>query len=411
MPGRLRKFAPFDQLGSDQLILAAGRASLEHFRDSTAVVNCGANDPFDYFLLNGKLMLTDIDGNSQVIESDTGAASSAVATVRPSLYDVAAEGGVVCIKILRTEVDVFRDQLRRVNQANVAAVDDEDEDEDELCSTRSLILDLEEDIATERLQLPSAPELAMRIRRTVSKDNCTNQTIARLIAADPALAAKILKIANSPLCRGEHNISTLDDAVGRIGMHTVSELIVCFSLKDLFNSNIPSMRLKFAELVGESVRTGACASVIAGRSAPAFADQSLVAGLLSNLGALPILERLSQQPAFADNRGETDAILTEFTPRIGAMICETWDLGAPFAEATANARNWNYAVHGEFTLAEFVICARYHTLLALGRLKEIPAPETIKAMRVLGESVTPDVSLQIVKDTKARIVLLQDILA
>ena len=410
MPGRLRKFAPFDQLGSDQLILAAGRASLEHFRNSTAVVNCGANDPFDYFLLNGKLMLTDIDGNSQVIESDTGAASSAVATVRPSLYDVAAEGGVVCIKILRTDVDVFRDQLRRVNQAKVAEVDD-DEDEDQLCSTRSLILDLEEDIATERLQLPSAPELAVRIRSTVSKDNCTNQTIAQLIAADPALAAKILKIANSPLCRGEHNISTLDDAVGRIGMHTVSELIVCFSLKDLFNSNIPSMRLKFAELVGESVRTGACASVIAGRSAPAFADQSLVAGLLSNLGALPILARLSQQPDLAENLAEADAVLTEFTPRIGAMICKAWGLGEQFAQATANARNWNHAAHGEFTLAEFVICARYHTLLALGRLKEIPAPETIKAMRVLGESVTPDASLQIVKDTKARIVLLQDILA
>lgn len=339
--------------------MAAGRASLEHFRDSAALVNCGADGPFDYSLLIGKLALTDVDGNSQVIESDTNAASGTIATVRPSLYDVAAEGGVVCIKILRTDVDVCLDQLHRVNRASVA----EAEDEDKLCSTRSLILDLEEDIATERLQLPSAPELAVRIRGAVSKDNCISQTIARLSADDPALAVKILKIANSPFSHAKHNISTLDNSVARIGMHTVSELIVCFSLKDLFNSNIPSMRLKFAELVGESVRTGACASVIAGRSAPAFADQLLVAGVLSNLGALPILARLSQQLDFAGNRGEADAILTKFTPRLPAServssrISRTvnrppnWDAFCKLSTAWASSRSSNHGHGGTWVCA------------------------------------------------------------
>ena len=405
MPGRLRRVVPFDQLSSEQLIVVAGRASIARFRDGQVVLAKGSDDDNDYFLLEGEVAITDAEGETRLIAGGTSEAANVISPLRPSLYDVRATGQVLCATLPRAEVSILREHFEDNDEMSIEEVSDD------LSATLSLVSDLENDIAADRLRLPSLPDIALRLRDVLSSSACDNQRVADLIAADPSVAAKILKIANSPLRRGTEPIVNLRDAVGRIGMHTVSELIICFSLRDLFDTSSRSIRDRFAQLVGVSVRIGATASVIAERAKLGNADHALVAGLLSNIGAFPILERVAMRPDVVEDPTKADVVIETHSARIGQLMCKKWNLGDEVIEAISEIGNWAFVSHGALTIAEIVICAHYHTLLGLGQVQGLPKPERIKAMRVLGGNVTAETSMEIIKDAKARVDVLLDALS
>lgn len=404
MPGRLRPFAPFAQLSAEQLIVAAGRTALKRFRDGDLVLARGSEDSCDYFLLDGNVVLLDPDGNSKMIASGSSEAANPLAPLRPALFDVRALGPVLCAKMARGEVALLRDACQRAPRARGG------EAEAPLDETSHLFRDLEGDIVADRLKLPSLPDHAMRVRSAVAHASADSRRIADLLAADPALAAKILKVANSPLCRGDNPVTNLRDAVNRIGLYTVGELVVCFSLKDLFNARLPALRERFGELVIEAVRIGATASVIATRIGGVAADQALVAGLLSNIGAYVVLERLSQHPQLLEDATRVERTLGAYTARLSKIICRHWQLGDGVVEAVAHAADWGYEVEGAARLAEVAICARYHSLISLRKTQNLPKPEAIKAMRIFGAALTPELSMDIIREARLRIDALQQAL-
>ena len=89
------------------------------------------------------------------------------------------------------------------------------------------------------------------------------------------------------------------------------------------------------------------------------------------------------------------------------MICRHWQLGEAVVEAVGHVADWDYEVEGDVRLAEVVICARYHSLISLRKTHQLPRPESIKAMRVLGTAVTPEVSVEIIREARIRIDALQ----
>ena len=405
MPGRLRPFAPFAQLSAEQLIVAAGRTAMKRFRDGDLLLVRGSDDGCDYFLLDGNVVMLDVDGNSKLVASGSADAVNALAPLRPALFDVRALGPVLCAKMARGEVSLLRESIRRVARARL------DEVEEPLAATSGLFDDLEGEIAADRLKLPSLPDHALRVRAAIANAAADARRIADLLAADPALAAKIMKVANSPLCRGSSTVRDLRDAVNRIGMFTVGELVVCFSLKDLFNARSPSLRERFGELVIEAVRIGATAWVVAQRvRGGVAADEALVAGLLANIGAYVVLDRLSQQPLLLKDETRVERALAGYTARLGKLICRHWQLGEAVVEAVGHVGDWDYEVQGEFRLAEVVICARYHSLISLRKTHQLPKPESIKSMRVLATELTPEISMEIIRDAKQRIDALQQAL-
>lgn len=403
MPGRLRPFAPFGQLPADQLILAAGRTSLKRFRDGDVLLPRGSRDADDFFLLEGRVTLLDLDGNSRLIASGTPEAVNPLSPLRPSLFEVRALGPVACAKVARDDLEVLRGMARRLSGAPPSAAPDPD-------ATMGLFDSLEADIAAERLKLPSLPDHALRVRAAIADANCDARRIADLLAADPAVAAKILKIANSPLCRGATAVNSLREAVNRIGLFTVGELVVCFSLKDLFKTSAPGLRERFGELVIEAVRVGAAASVVAARVRGIGAEQALVAGLLSNIGDYVVLERLASQPALLADASRLERALAQHGPGIGALVCRHWQLGDDVVEAVARARDWRHQADGAPSLAEVVLCARYHALLSLQKTAQLVKSADIPALRVLGETLTPQVSMEIIRESRARVEALQQAL-
>jgi HD-like signal output (HDOD) protein len=95
-----------------------------------------------------------------------------------------------------------------------------------------LCVALGEIVARGDFQVPPYPAVALRLQRILAKPGYGLAEVADTIAADPALAARVLGIANSALYRAPEEITSLPRAVNRLGVRSVSSLALAAGLGD-----------------------------------------------------------------------------------------------------------------------------------------------------------------------------------
>lgn len=90
------------------------------------------------------------------------------------------------------------------------------------------------DLSGGTLELPSFPDVVIRIRKALEDDNCTTAKLAQLIGSEPALAARLLQIANSAaMRRGPDPVSDVNTAIGLLGWDIVRSSAMSFAMKQI----------------------------------------------------------------------------------------------------------------------------------------------------------------------------------
>lgn len=82
--------------------------------------------------------------------------------------------------------------------------------------------------------LPPLSPVAARLMDLASEDTCSIHELARLIEQDPSLAVSLLKLANSAFFGGLQPVSTLSQAILRIGFHQLRVMALSLSLREAF---------------------------------------------------------------------------------------------------------------------------------------------------------------------------------
>lgn len=93
--------------------------------------------------------------------------------------------------------------------------------------------------------LPAMPEVANTLIRSFSRDDLSLPEVAGLIGRDQALAAKVLRLANSPRYSPSHSIATLKDAAATLGLRALRDLTLSACMSGAFPSVIGFDRLAF----------------------------------------------------------------------------------------------------------------------------------------------------------------------
>src|SRR5579862_2759943 len=94
------------------------------------------------------------------------------------------------------------------------------------------------ELSAGKVDLPSFPEVAVRVRRILSDPESTLDQVVRVVGSEPALAARLLRIANSAsLNRSGRPVSDLRKAINRIGYNMVRSASISFSMAQIRNSN------------------------------------------------------------------------------------------------------------------------------------------------------------------------------
>jgi len=199
--------------------------------------------------------------------------------------------------------------------------------------------ELLDDLEHNRLVLPTLPEVALRVRDVADDENASIGDLVKIIVSDPALSARIIQVANSPLMRIGRQIESVDQAVSRLGMRMVRDLATSMVMEQMYQATSDATDTRLRKLWEHSTEVAAIAHALAAGFTKLSPEQALLAGLIHDIGALPILTKAEEYPELLANEKELDAIIAQMHPRIGAEILQSWNFPAELVAVCAEHEN------------------------------------------------------------------------
>ena len=156
------------------------------------------------------------------------------------------------------------------------------------------------------LTFPTNVDATLKLQRALSDPDCHADVAARLVQAEPLLAARTVAIANSVAYnRSGNEITNVRNAVQRVGFRTLNALAAAVIVRQL-DSKItqPALRAKADQLWKHSAHVAALSQVIAKRVANLDPETALFAGIVHEVGGFYLLSRAEEFPGLLDGEPE-----------------------------------------------------------------------------------------------------------
>jgi HD-like signal output (HDOD) protein len=268
-----------------------------------------------------------------------------------------------------------------------------------------------QEVREKTLVLPTLPDISLKIRKAINDDRANNSKIARVVQVDPAITARLIHIANSPIYHGRKKIESCPEALTRLGLRAAQHLITTFSLKAVFNGKTPQIRKRMQELWAHSSYVAAICAVLAHKTRGFDPDRAMLAALVHDIGTVPVLTFADRHPELiADLRHLDQAIQTLRAP-VGAMILRKWNFPEDFEDVTVHAENWFRDHPGAPDYTDLVILAQLHSFVGTLQIHKYPRMDEIPAYRKImeGQAAT-DLSKDVLGLAKEEILQIQQML-
>jgi putative nucleotidyltransferase with HDIG domain len=195
---------------------------------------------------------------------------------------------------------------------------------------------LAERIANGKLDLPLLPQIAAQVVGLTSDSNSDASKLATLIHQDQALAARVLRIANSPAYMPRTPIVSLQQAVARLGMALLGEIALIASIRG-GGMEVPGYETEIHDLWRHAFASGAFAKEIA-RLRRLNVESAFLCGLLHEIGKPVVLKaavQIVRESGFDWGPSVLAALVDRHHARVGTLIAAKWDLPEQVCEAIA----------------------------------------------------------------------------
>lgn len=142
-----------------------------------------------------------------------------------------------------------------------------------------------EDMAQRMHQLVAMSPVRLGLLQCISREEAGTAEITEWVEKDPAISARVLRLANSPFFGLPHEVESIAHAVSLVGMRSLQSLALTAVVMEQFQSKDPTWALEHKAHWRHSVAVAVCAQALA-RKARVVVATAFTAGLLHNLGAL-----------------------------------------------------------------------------------------------------------------------------
>jgi len=212
------------------------------------------------------------------------------------------------------------------------------------------------ELESNKLVLPSLPEVALKVRDTLADENANTKAVAKVISTDAALSAKLIQVANSPLLRGTKHIDSVDMAVTRMGNTTVKNTVNSLIVQQIFQPTTDVTDKLFRNFWAHSTEVAAISQALASM-ARLKPDQAMFAGLVHDIGALPIIKYAEDIPELLDKPGILAEVIQEMHTTIGVALLSSWEFPQDIINVAAKHEDLSYDPGGPADLVDVVIAA------------------------------------------------------
>jgi diguanylate cyclase (GGDEF)-like protein len=134
-------------------------------------------------------------------------------------------------------------------------------------------------------RLPTLPGVAVKILQAMQRDTPSLKEISDIISTDAPLSAKVLQAVNSPFYGLATKISSVSHAMTYLGLNTVKNLALSFSLMQQLRKNNQHV-LNYVQFWKDSLVGAVAAKLVAERISRKHGENAFFLGLLQDIGVL-----------------------------------------------------------------------------------------------------------------------------
>lgn len=219
---------------------------------------------------------------------------------------------------------------------------------------------LSSELASGDLELPAFPDVAIRVRNALEDPNVAADQVARLVAAEPVLAARLIKIANSALVSGRSGdgVKDIRTAVTRLGFSMVRNTAITLAMSQTMGGQSNAeLKTRLGELWQHSIRVGAIAYVIARTNRRLSADEAMLAGLLHDIGKIYILQRAERHPELFAAGEAFEHIVGDWHTGVGSAILLGWKFSPEMVAVAEEHEQLERITRADADLVDVVLVA------------------------------------------------------
>jgi len=400
----LRSLYPFRHCDDRALGLLAQQSELLQAPSDCVIFERRKEAGDLYFVVDGTVKLVDATGESRLI------AGGSILSHLP-LNPAAHCSDQAIVTDTATMIRLDRKEAERIAGRILTSTAGEESPAPQEKLGEEIYLAVYQALQAGSLELPSMPSTGVRIARHLEDPSADSDSIARIVQMDPALTARLIQVANSPAFKGRSRIESCRHAITRLGQSTTRDLVISFVLKGIFRSREPDLQKRMEAVWRHSTKVAAISFALARRIPDLDAGQAMLAGLMHDIGVIPVLIGAERHPALAQNRVMLDQLVKMLRADCGAMMLQKWGFGEEFIDVARHADDWQYDSGGEPGYSDVVIIAQMHSHIGTPQMAEIPRIDTVPAFRkmMLGE-VGPSLSLQVIEEAREEIGAMQQLL-
>ncbi len=225
---------------------------------------------------------------------------------------------------------------------------------------RDLAASLEAELAGEHIDLPSFPDVALRVRRALADEQVSIEHVVRIVSAEPALVVRLLQISNSAALNASgRRLTDLRAAIARIGLSMARSVTIAFAMSQLRRADAyRGLEKPFNELWQSSTRVASMSFVVAKRCSRANTELALLAGLLHAVGKLYLLTRAARVPNLLNDAALYPALERTWHARIAEAILRHWEMAPAVVDAVKGFEGCDRPRDGEGDLPDLLWVGR-----------------------------------------------------
>jgi HD-like signal output (HDOD) protein len=213
---------------------------------------------------------------------------------------------------------------------------------------------LASELSRGKVDLPSFPDIALRVRKVLGDEEVTQEQVVRVVGSEPALAARLMQIANSAALNFTGKpINDLRTAINRMGHNMVRSAAIAFAMSQLKKvDSLKGLEKPLDDLWKSSAAVAAMSHAVAKRYSKVNPDTGMLAGLLHGIGKLYILTRSSKHPALFADQATYNQIVRDWHSPVAKALLENWDMAEEIVVAVSDYEDLERAHSGPVDLTD-----------------------------------------------------------
>ena len=198
--------------------------------------------------------------------------------------------------------------------------------------------------------MSTLPEVTLRIADVIDDPTSSARDLHQIVASDPALSSRILKVVNSSFYGMPRQIGSMNRAISLLGLNAVKNIAMAASLGKIFRTSSAIEHFDAKALWSHSLNTAVATCLVARESGSGCPDEAFLAGLLHDIGLMVELQH--DQSMFrsimtgmeTDESGAPSSSLIAAEEDffgvnhqdLGAVLCEQWKFPRSLVSSTAH---------------------------------------------------------------------------